>query len=181
MSRPSHRWLALAAGLAGLVSRPAGAIPTFTLNDQHERQHSSRTLLRDRKPVLLISGDQRKSDRDIAAWHKALREAGVKGVVTRGLVDLEEVPFFIPDALVRRALRKSNPRLPVLCDYDGKVFKRLALPAGGVAVTVLDARGKKVGQVRGKPSKDGLARIKQLLKRSAGESIPLQMNGQPRL
>jgi hypothetical protein len=152
--------------LTGAVSRPAAAIPAFELRDQNERQHSSRTLLRHRKPVLVISGDQRKSDRDIATWHEALRKAGVKGVVIRGLVDLEGVPFFIPNALVRRALRKSNPRLPVLCDYEGKVFKRLELPPGGVAVTVLDPRGKKVGRVRGKASKDGLARIKHLLERS---------------
>jgi hypothetical protein len=170
------RWIAQVAApalvLFAAAGSSAGAIPTFELADQHERPHTARALFQTKKPVLVISGDQRKSDREIAAWHKALRRAAVKGAVMRGLVNLEQVPFFVPNALIRRSLRKSNPYLPVLCDYKGKVFKRLRLPAGGVAVTVLDARGRRVGSVRGKASKAGVARVKQLVERGRNKNKP---------
>ena len=167
-SRTPRGWRPVVAAVVafGVAGPAVGALPAFELRDQNERLHTARLLQRGGKPLLVISGDQRGSDKRIARWHSALRGANLGQVVIRGLVNLEKVPFFVPRSLLRRSLRKSNPRLPVLCDYKGAVFRRLNLAAGGVSVTLFDPGGNKVLQVRGRVSRAGVARVKQALKRT---------------
>jgi hypothetical protein len=103
-------------GLAG-PGLAASGTPAFELEDQFERKHTQLTVFA-RTPLVIVGGDQRNTGDRIGEWFARLGD----GLALYGIADLDALPFFVPRGSVRSNLRTLSPKLPILCDWKGKVF-----------------------------------------------------------
>lgn len=138
----------------------SAVVSSVVLEDQYRRK---RRIVFRAKPVILLAGDTRKTARWIKQWAMALR--GKLGDRARiyGLADLDGVPFFVSNNSIRNNLKKTCPRTTILCDWDGKVFKRLGFQEG-YTVRVYSGKGRILGEVRGEYSAASLVRVLRLIR-----------------
>lgn len=137
------------------------ALPAFELEDQFEKKHRSSQL--EGRVLLMIGGDQHKSDLEIRDWAALIRGAFGDRVQVVGLANLDGVPFFVPDDAVRKGVRESNPKTIVLCDWDDDAFTRLGFPKDLTSVLVFDSTGKLIGKISGRADPDRLNALRKLV------------------
>ncbi len=170
----------IVAGLLGILVGPAHArFPlTFRLDDQLEHHHEARTLFSKGRPVIFLGGAGRKTKEAMKKWLGPLRKKFGAHARIVGYVDLRGVPFFVPNALVRRGLRKAFPKLVVLCDYKGKAVKSLGfLPKTLIRVRVFDGQGHLRGGVVGPFSVARLTRLEVLVKGASRSAVSANADG----
>ena len=142
--------------LAGGVS----AAVAFELDDQFGTKHSRADIFAGR-PVVMMVGMARKTPDAMEAWDKALRSKAPSSARIIGFSNLDEVPFFVPKSSIIKTLQKQLPKTPVLCDWDGKIYRQLGFPDGAtIAIAVFDADGRRLGIVNGAVND---ARMKEVL------------------
>ena len=142
--------------LAGGVS----AAVAFELDDQFGKKHRRADVFAGR-PVLMMVGMARKTPDAMEAWDKALRSKAPSSARVIGFSNLDEVPFFVPKSSITKTLQNRFPNTPVLCDWDGTIYRQLGFPDGAtIAIAVFDANGGRLGIVNGTVSE---ARMKEVL------------------
>lgn len=127
LSRRSTLGGGLGLGLGFVLGAPrlAMASPAFSLTDQFERTHTHASVYA-RTPVVIVGGDQRNTGDRIGEWFARLGA----DLALVGIADLDALPFFVPRGSVRKNLCAISPRLPILCDWRGEVFRPiLGFPA----------------------------------------------------
>jgi len=162
-SRTSRREL-LSLGVGGLayasgLSRAPGAkVGAFELEDQFERKHTQASVFA-KVPVVFVGGDKRNTGDRIGEWFARLGE----GLALYGIADLDDLPFFVPHSSIRSNLRTVSPRLPILLDFSGKVYRPiLGFPEGReVVVQVHDAAGRVLARVEGPVSGPGITAVRR--------------------
>jgi hypothetical protein len=150
--------LILQAALTLSIATPPVA---FVLEDQHEKTHRAEGIFD--RPVVIVAGDQRKTDEDIRDWAKALRPLTGSKIRIVGLADLDGVPFFVPNGSVRSGIRETNPDTIVLCDWEGEVFEKFGFKTELPNVHVYDATGQLVGKVTGTATETRVSMVAKLL------------------
>ena len=144
---------------------------SFRLDDQFERHHDAVSLFKAGRPLVFIGGSQRATREALAKWLGPLRKALGKDARIVGYLDLRGVPFFVPNCLIRRSLKKAFPRLIVLCDFKGRATNSLGFsPKATLEIRVFDAQGRPRGAVKGPFTVSRLAQVSALVKgkRTAG-------------
>ena len=146
--------LAYASGL----SRARAAVGAFELEDHFERKHTQSSVFA-KGPVVLVGGDKRETGDRIGEWFASLGA----GLVLYGIENLSSLPFFVPHSSVRSNLRAISPRIPVLLDFGGKVFRPiLGFPEGKESVVqVHDAAGRLLLRVEGRASGPGVTAVRK--------------------
>lgn len=165
--------VALALGASGPSSPGlSAATPRFSLQDQFKRPHTHATVFGS-KPVVLVGGDERKTREALALWVDALRGPLGGEASLLGIVDLDGVPFFVPNGAVRKGLRRELPKTPVLCDWDGEVYPRLGFAEDtAAAVRVFNPSGQALGTVTGPPTAQRVQEVLALVAKAKAGSQP---------
>ena len=148
-----------------LVALALHAIPEFRLEDQF-RSIQTPELLFTGTPVVLVAGDQRKTDRHIQAWGERLQIALGNRVRVIGLSNLRGLPFFVSKNSVRSSLKKNLPKIPVLCDWNGSAYKQFGFIRGQVNAHVFAVNRNLIGSLTGTPSEDRVQTALALIERS---------------
>ena len=145
----TQRILSTAPVLLLLLAGGVSAAVAFELDDQYGKKHTDADIFAG-TPLIMMAGMARKTPDAMEAWDKALRAKAPSGVRVIGLSNLDDVPFFVPKGSITKALIKQLPKTTVLCDWDGKVYRKLDFPdEATIAVGVFNADGKRLGIVNG--------------------------------
>lgn len=139
----------------------AGNLPSFSIDDQFQRRHSAEEVFGGDRVTVIVAGDERKSGEAIRDWLRALKLPS--SVRAFGFVNLDGLPFFVPNQSVRDNLIELLPKTPVLCDFEGDTYEALRLPEAEASVHVF-YRKKQVGSVTGAPDKNNAARVLSLVR-----------------
>jgi hypothetical protein len=109
--------------------------PEVRLEDQFRGAHTPETLF-EGKLLVLIGGDQRRTDGHIRAWAERLAQVCANGARIVGLTNLRGLPFFVSKNSVRSSLKKNLPGVPVLTDWSGTGYKQFGFIRGQVNLHV---------------------------------------------
>jgi len=122
-------------------------VPAFTLKDAHNREHSLEKLLkkgdaRD-KVVILVMGN-REVRKEASKWAVELDKIRRRGKKVAALMvaDLRGLPFFVTKGMVKRFIRRANPPVTVVLDWDGKVNELYKAQRNKVNVFIVDGGGR---------------------------------------
>lgn len=162
------------SGAAFAATPPAiKDFPDIKVRDQFKIEHSVDSLFslqNSTGPLVLIAGDQRRSDRDIQDWVNLLKESLGNRVQYIGLANLRGLPFFVSKNSVRSSLKKRMPDVPVLCDWKGEAFKQFAFVSRQQNVHVYSIERKLIGSVTGKASAETAKAVAELVERASAVS-----------
>lgn len=154
----------------GLAAAPVASLtvgfPEIRLEDQFRTAHSSDSLFADAnsgRPLVIIAGDQRRTDENIRAWVNLLKGALGDRVRCVGLANLRGLPFFVSKNSVRSSLKKKMPDVLVLCDWNGDGFKQFACVRRQMNVQVYSMARALVGSVTGAPDDERVKAVVALV------------------
>lgn len=137
---------------AAPVASATAEFPDIRLEDQFRSAHSPDSLFNEAstgRPLVIIAGDQRRSDENIRAWVNLLKGTLGDRVRFIGLANLRGLPFFVSKNSVRSSLKKKLPDVLVLCDWKGDGFKQFAFVRGQMNVRVYSRSRALVGSITG--------------------------------
>jgi hypothetical protein len=143
----------------------APVVKSVPLTDQYERAYRLDQVV-GRGVAIVIGGDQRKTDAQVKSWATALTPVVPAGAALFGLVNLEALPFFVPNSAIRSSLRESMPKVPVLCDWSGNGYRAVAAPSAEAWVAVY-RDGQLLGRVVGTYDAKRLAEVQALFPAAA--------------
>jgi hypothetical protein len=127
---------------------------SFQLPDQFGTRHH---LEFPRKtPLLLLVGD-RKGSEEVDAWIPPLKERWAAVADIAGIADVSAAPRFLRNRILE-GIRAQRPR-PLMLDFDGQVTDPLRLASKTANVLVVDASGRIVARITGKPDTARLAQV----------------------
>ena len=159
----TRRTLRTAPFVLVLLASGVSAAVAFELDDQFGKKHSQADIFAGR-PVIMMAGMARKTPDAMEAWDKALRGKAPSSARVIGFSNLDEVPFFVPKSSIIKTLMKQFPKTPILCDWDGKIYRQLGFPDGAtIAIGVFDADGKCLGIVSGEVTDARMQEVFSLL------------------
>lgn len=146
--------LAYASGL----TTARASVAAFELEDHFERRHTHASVFAKGR-VVFVGGDKRETGERLGEWFGALGG----GLALYGIENLTSLPFFVPHATVRSSLRSLSPRVPVLLDFGGKVYRPvLGFPEGKECVVqVHEMTGGLLLRVEGRASAAGVAAVRR--------------------
>lgn len=139
---------------AGPVASASVMFPDMQMEDQFRVAHTHDSLFSGAgsdRPLLLIAGDQRRTDDNIRAWVNLLKGPLGDRVRYFGMANLRGLPFFVSKNSVRSSLKKKLPEVQVLCDWNGDGFKKFAFVRRQTNVQIYSRTRALVGSVTGKP------------------------------
>ncbi len=138
---------------AGPVASASIMFPDMQMEDQFRFAHTHESLFSSEsaRPIVLIAGDQRRTDDNIRAWVNLLKVSLGDRVSYLGMANLRGLPFFVSKNSVRSLLKKKLPEVQVLCDWNGDGFKKFAFVRRQTNVQVYSRARALVGSVTGKP------------------------------
>jgi len=134
------------AALAQDTKKPDIVAP-FTLEDQFEKKYTY-TFPR-KKPLILSVGDMGAST-DGPIWSEAIRGKYGERIDFMGVANLHFV-----SSLVKTPIRvgiKATSELPVLCDWDGIISKKLRVKRDNANILLVTVSGEIIYRVSGKPN-----------------------------
>jgi len=132
----------------------------FPIEDQYRVTYSFASLFKG-APVIILAGNKKKTARYIKRWVNVLRKKYGRRIAIYGLADLDGIPFFVSNNSIRKRLKKTCPELSILCDWDGKLYKKMKFPKKRYSMRIYDKNKKLVTVVFGDFS---LSRIRQVNK-----------------
>lgn len=161
----------LLAGAGGTPATAANAVPapgpdvegspkalprlgSFELADQFGTVH--RVAFPREKPLLLLVGDRRGSE-EVDAWIDPLKARWGSGAEIAGIADVSGAPRFLRSR-IQEGIRKQRPR-PLMLDFEGRVTDPLHCMPKTANLLVVDARGRTLLHLTGKPDEAKLERI----------------------
>lgn len=148
------------------VASSTAGFPDIRLEDQFRTSHDPDSLFAEAnsgRPLVVVAGDQRRTDENIRAWVNLLK--GLLGDRVRfiGVANLRGLPFFVSKNSVRSSLKKKLPDVPVLCDWKGDGFKQFAFVRGQMNVQVYSSSRALVGSVTGSADNERARAVAALL------------------
>lgn len=156
---------------AAAPDKPATVgFPQIQLEDQFRTAQTPDTLFGAgdaARPLVVIAGDQRRTDEHIRAWANALTVAVGARVRCVGVANLRGLPFFVSKNAIRSSLKKKLADVLVLCDWNGAGFKQLACNRGQVNVQVYAQTRTLVGSVTGTADSARVKEVVALVERAA--------------
>jgi len=146
-------------GALSLILVLVAAPPAFELEDQFEAKHTSAAVFSGR-PVVVLGGSDRTTRDSLKGWLPPLRRILGSGAKLVGLVNVDELPFFVPVSMIRGKMRDTFPNTSILLDHDGVVWKQLGFPAEPpFSIRVFAADGRFLGAVEGTMDGSRLAKV----------------------
>ncbi len=149
------------------VSSASAALmfPDMQMEDQFRVPHTHDSLFSSEsaRPLILIAGDQRRTDDNIRAWVDLLKGSLGDRVGYIGMANLRGLPFFVSKNSVRSSLKKKLPDVPVLCDWNGDGFKKFAFVRRQTNVYIYSRTRSLVGSVTGKPDDENAKAVISLV------------------
>ncbi len=159
-----------ASSAAAQVGSASLLFPEIKLEDQFRTAHTPDSLFAlasSGQALVLIGGDQRRTDDQIRNWANRLKTALGERVRCVGLANLRGLPFFVSKNSVRSSLKKKLSDVLVLCDWNGAGFKQFALVRRQVNVLVYSRTRTLVGTVTGNPDEERVKAVTALVERAA--------------
>lgn len=180
-ARPRARRLAPAWYVSALIactlilsSALLAAPPAFEVEDQFEAPHSAASVFA-RRPVVVLGGSDRHTRDALLGWLPPLRRVLGDNARIVGLVNVDELPFFIPMGTIRGKMRDSFPNTSILLDRDGSVWSLLGFPKDPpFSIRVFDRSGRFLGAVDGTMDGSRLARLAALVPEPAPAPVPTE-------
>lgn len=139
--------------------------PEVRMEDQFRGPHTSESLF-DGKLLVLIGGDQRRTDGHIQAWAERLTQVCANRARIVGLANLRGLPFFVSKNSVRSSLKKKLPVVPVLCDWSGAGFKQFGFIRGQVNLHVYSPDRQLVGSFTGSLTEERAKNVVAVIERA---------------
>ena len=139
---------------AAPIASSTQGFPDIQLEDQFRTAHTPDSLfsgVNSALPLVLIAGDQRRTDENIRVWVNLLKGSLGNRVQDVGLTNLRGLPFFVSKNSVRSSLKKKLPDVAVLCDWNGEGFKQFACVRKQMNIHVYSAARKLIGSFTGTP------------------------------
>lgn len=145
-------------GYAEIVADPKPAkAPKFTLEDQFGKSFSIKFP---RKKLLLLTFGDQAGSQQIGGWTEPIEERYAKGLVVRGVAQLDAVPK-LARLVVKQLFKKDYPS--VMLDWTGEVSKDYKTKPKVANIFVVDMTGTVLMRCEGKASKKELAEVFALL------------------
>ena len=154
---------------AGSVASASTMFPDLQMEDQFRVAHTNDSFFSgpgSDRPLVLIAGDQRRTDDNIRAWVNLLKGPLGDRVRYVGMANLRGLPFFVSKNSVRSSLKKKLPDVQVLCDWNGDGFKKFAFVRRQTNVQVYSRTRALVGSVTGKPDDQTASAVISLVERA---------------
>lgn len=135
--------------------------PDFSLRDADGREYQLSKL---KQPIVLLIFGNSKTRKEADRWAEEVKKA-FKRPIEEGRMaalqvgDVTSKPFFISRSFVIWWLKRNRTPLPMLLDWDGKVFKAYKVPKGKPMIYIIKG-GRIEWKLASNFDKKGFERLK---------------------